>query len=226
MVCVVKSDRWSLDDDQLREDCNYEALAFSRRSTDLELDEEIMKAEKATKAPRNSGTDPSTMKMEQWYQGQDRLSDKSQWHLPSNRVSDKKAPTGTDRASYQAREPIEGDKERLAMRQGDMPSPAPDRVASPRIREDRAVQDFHDNSETRAWFDYCRSVFPQSVKKACPNVDLNYVSTYQCSILFNNISSFNRKSGYRTQRHQRPSAVTSQIILGKQQRACDLDGRG
>ena len=101
--CVVKSDRLSLDDDRLREDCYYE-----------ELDEEIMK--------ENSGIDTSTMKMKQRYQGQDRLSDKSQWQLPSNRVSDEKAPTGRDRASYQAREPIEGDKERLAVRHGDMPS--------------------------------------------------------------------------------------------------------
>ena len=44
------------------------------------------------------------------------------WQWPSDRVSDKKATTGKDRASYQAREPIEGDEERLAMRQGDMPS--------------------------------------------------------------------------------------------------------
>ena len=80
------------------------------------------------------------------------------------------APTGTDRASYQAREPIEGDEERLAMRQGDMPPPVPEQVANPRIREDRAVQDFQQNSEkmhratsedayTKAWCDYSRSVF-------------------------------------------------------------------
>ena len=87
------------------------------------------------------------MKVNQWYQGQDRLSDKSQWQLPSNRVSDKKTPTGTDRASHRAREPIEGDEERLAMRQGDMLPPVPERVTNPRIREDQAVQDFRCNSE-------------------------------------------------------------------------------
>ena len=103
--CVVKSD----DDDRLLEDCHYEAFAFSGHSINLELDEEIMKPEKATQAPRNSVIDQMTMKMKEWYQGQDRLSDKSQWQLPSNRVNDKKAPTGTDRASYQAREPIEGE---------------------------------------------------------------------------------------------------------------------
>ena len=47
-------------------------------------------------------------------------------------MSDKKAPTGTDRPSYQARELIEDDEERLAMRQGDMPPPVPERVANPR----------------------------------------------------------------------------------------------
>ena len=69
--CVVKSDRLSMDDDWLREHYLYEAFAFSRHSTNLELDEEIMKPEKASKEPRNSGVDPSTMKMKQWYQGQD-----------------------------------------------------------------------------------------------------------------------------------------------------------
>ena len=33
------------------------------------------------------------------------------------------------------------------MRKGDMPPPVPERVATPRIREDRAVQDFRQNSE-------------------------------------------------------------------------------
>ena len=99
---------------------------------------ESMKPEKATKAPRNAGIDPSTMKMKQWYQGQNRVIDKSQWQWPDDLVSDKKAPTGTDRASYQAREPIEGDEERLAMRQGDMLPPVPERVTNPRIRGDRA----------------------------------------------------------------------------------------
>ena len=190
------------------EDNYYEVLAFSRHSINLELDEENMKPKTATKAPRNAGSDPSTMKMKQWYQGQNRVSDKSQWQWPSGRVSDKKAPTGTDRESYQAREPTEDDEERLAMRQGDMPPPVPERVTNPRIREKRAVQDFQRNSEkmhratyedafSRSWFDYCRSIFPQSVRKAGPNVDLYNVSTYQCSILFNNMGSFKRKTEYR-----------------------------
>ena len=81
--------------------------------------------------PRKAGIDPRTMKMKQWYQGQHRASDKSPWQW-RDRVSDKKAPTGTDRASKNAREPIEDDEERLAMRQGDMPPPVPERVTNPR----------------------------------------------------------------------------------------------
>ena len=92
-----------------------------------------MKPEKATEAPRNAGIDPSTMKMKRWYQGHDRL-------------SDQKAHTRTDRASYHTREPIEDDDERLAMRQSDMPPPVPERIANRRIREDRTLQDFRQNS--------------------------------------------------------------------------------
>ena len=53
------------------------------------------------------------------------------------------------------------------------------------------------DADTKAWFDYCRSIFPQSVRKASPDVDFYNVSTYQCSILFNNMGSFNRKSEFR-----------------------------
>ena len=191
---VVQSDRLSQDEDSLREDYFYEALAFSRHTMNLEFDEETMKPEKATGAPRNARIDPSTMKMKQRYQGHDH-------------VSDLKAPTATERASYQVREPIKDDDERLATRRGDMPPPVSERVANPKIREDRAVPDFRQNSEkmhratardgyTKARFDYCQSIF-QSVRKASPEVDFYNVSTYQCSILFNNMGSFNRKTEFR-----------------------------
>ena len=49
--------------DRHLEDYYHKALAFSRHSINLELDEETMKPEKATEAPRNSGMDPGTMKM-------------------------------------------------------------------------------------------------------------------------------------------------------------------
>ena len=126
---VVNSNTVSPEEDRLREDYYYDALAFFRPTIDLEFEEETMKAEKATEAPRNAGIEPSTMKMKQW-------------HQKHNRVSDQKAPTGRDRASCHAREPIEDDDERLVMRKSDMPPPVPERVANPRIREDRAVQEF------------------------------------------------------------------------------------
>ena len=86
----------------------------------------------------------------------------------------------------------------------------PQRVAHPRIREDQALQEFHsksgemhratsDDDFSQAWFDYGRSVFPQSVKKTGTNVELFNVPTYQCSILLNNMVSFNQKSGFRRQ---------------------------
>ena len=55
----------------------------------------------------------------------------------------------------------------------------------------------YEDANTRAWFDCCRNVFPQSVRKTVPNVDLYNVTTYQCSILFNNMGSFNRKSEFQ-----------------------------
>ena len=50
---VVKADSLSLDEDSLREDYYYEALAFSRHTINLKFDEETMKPEKASEAPRN-----------------------------------------------------------------------------------------------------------------------------------------------------------------------------
>ena len=55
----------------------------------------------------------------------------------------------------------------------------------------------HENGCSRAWFDYCRSVFTQSVRKASSIVDLYNVSTYQCRILLNKMGSLNQKSEFR-----------------------------
>ena len=49
---------------------------------------------------------------------------------------------------------------------------------------------------TQAWFDYCRHVFPESVRKTGTSADLYSVSTCQCSIRFNDMGSFNRKSEF------------------------------
>ena len=74
------------------------------------------------------------MKLRKWHKTHCE-SDVSQFPS-SSRASDPRAPHGTDRTSYQVREPIEDEEERLAMKQGDMPPPVPERVANPRIRED------------------------------------------------------------------------------------------
>ena len=76
-----------------------------------------------------------------------------------------------------------------------MPPPVPERVVDPRFREEHRAT--HEDANARAWLNYCRTVFPQSVRKAGSHVDLHNVSTYHCSILFNNKVSFNRKSEFR-----------------------------
>ena len=75
------------------------------------------------------------------------------------------------------------DEEGHAMTRGDMPPSVPERVANPRTREDQASQELHSNSDkmhrassddayTKAWFEYCRNVFPQSVRKTGTNVEI------------------------------------------------------
>ena len=129
---------------------------------------------------------------------------------------------GTERSSYQAGGPVEDDEERLAMKKGDMPPPLPRRVSNPKIRDDQALHDFFSNSDkmhrassgdtyTQAWFDCSRSsIFPQSVKKIGRDVELFNASTFQCSILFNNVGSFNRKS-----QSQKPENLNKLIIKGE-----------
>ena len=59
------------------EDYYYEALAFSRHSITLGLGEENMKPETFVMTSRNSGINPTTMKIKRWYPEQDRASDKN-----------------------------------------------------------------------------------------------------------------------------------------------------
>ena len=172
--------RWTWNSAQRLENYYYEALAFSQHNTDLVFDEESMKPEKLTKALENAGIDPSSMRVSTWYLEPTREDD-DPYFRSSTRVSD--VLTGTNRTSYQVREPIENDEERLAMKKGDMPPPLPGRVANPSIREDQALQEFHSNSDkmhraaldddfTHAWFDCSRSVFPQSARKTSIKVDI------------------------------------------------------
>ena len=204
-IGVRRMNRRTRNADQRREDHYYEALAFSRHIIDLVFDEGKMQPEKLTKEPEKEGIDPSTMRVSKWYRELTREDDDP--HFPSStRVSD--VVTGTNRMSYQVREPTENDKERLAMKRGDRPPPVPKRVANPRIREYQALQEFHSKSDkmhratpedefAQTWFDYDRFVFPQSVRKTGTNIEHYNLPTYQCSILFINMRSFNRKSEVR-----------------------------
>ena len=54
-----------------------------------------------------------------------------------------------------------------------------------------------EDAKTKAWFDYCRNVFPQAVKKTGTNVDPYNLSTCQCSFFFNSMGSFNQKSEFQ-----------------------------
>ena len=125
----VMSDRWSPGDDQLLADQNYEALAFPRHSINLEFDEENMKPEKATMAPRIAGNKPKCHENEEI--------------VPGTRSRERhEGAHGNGQSTLSVREPIEDDEERLVMRQSDKPPPVSERVANPRIRGDRAVQYF------------------------------------------------------------------------------------
>ena len=95
------------------------------------------------------------------------------------------------------------------MKIGDTPPPLPRRVSKPRFRDVQALNEFFPNSDkmhratfddvyTQAWFDDSRlPVFPQSIRKRGKDVELFNVSTYQRSIFFDNLGSFNRKSEFR-----------------------------
>ena len=78
------------------------------------FNDENMEPERLSEAPENGGIDPGTMRVSKWYQGTTREDDDSHFSS-SSRVSD--VFTGTNRTSYQGREPIEDDEEILAMRE-------------------------------------------------------------------------------------------------------------
>ena len=224
-IGVGSVNRWTRDSAQRIENHFYESLAFSRHNIDLVFDEETLKPERLTEAPENASIDPSTMRVSKWYQEPTREDDDSHFSS-SSRVSD--VFPGTSRTSYQEREPIENDAERLAMKRGDVPPPSPQRVANPRIRDVQALHEFNSNSDkmrratsddgfTQAWFDYSRSVFPKSVRKTGTNVELFNVPTYQCSILFNNMGSFNPRSEFR-----RPENLNKPITKGEKFNVADV----
>ena len=119
------------------------------------------------------------MRVSKWYQEPTRENDDPR-SSSSSRVSD--VITGTNRMSYQVREPTGNDEERLSMKRGDTPPAAPE------------------DEFTQTWFEYGRSVFPQSVTKTGTKVELYNLSTYGCSIIFKNMGSFSGRVNSGDQR--------------------------
>ena len=125
-IGVGRVNRWTRNSAQRIKNHYFESLAFSRCNIDLVFDEETLKPERLTEAPeKNAGIDPSTMRVSKWYQEPTREDDDSHFSS-SSRVSD--VFTGMSRTSYQEREPIENDEDRLAMKRGGMPPPLLQRV--------------------------------------------------------------------------------------------------
>ena len=84
-------------------------------------------------------------------------------------------------------------------------------------KSDKMHRATSDDDFSQAWFDCCRNVFPQSVRKAGPDVNLKNVPTNQCSILFINTGSFNRKSEFR-----KPENLNKPIAKGEECNITDL----
>ena len=241
---VCRSNRWaknSAEQAERLESYCYESLAFSRRSVDLEFNEEVMKPERFTEAPDHTGFNPDNMRVSK--QKTTHNGDVS--HFSSFfRTSD----TCFETHLTSEREPIEEDEERLAMKIGDMPPPLPWRVSNPRIRDDQALNGFFSSSDkmhrpksddvyTKAWLDYSRpSFFPQSGRKVGEDVNFFNVSTYQCSILVNKLGSFNRKSEFWKRENQNKPITRGEKLmsminrysrnLGETIVLMFLDGRG
>ena len=123
---LCRISRWtknSAEQAEFIENYFYESLASSRRSVDLEFNEEVMKPERFTEALDHAGFNPDTMRVSNWYQKTTLKSDVS--HFSSFcRTRD----TFVETNLTSEREPIEDDEERLSMKIGDMLLPLPGRV--------------------------------------------------------------------------------------------------
>ena len=95
--------------------------ALPSLSPSVEFDEEVMKPKRLTEALDNAGFKPDTMRVSKW--NQDATLKGGVSHFSSSRMSD--AFVETYWTSYQVREPLEDDEERLAMNTGDTPPPLP-----------------------------------------------------------------------------------------------------
>ena len=96
-----------------------------------------MKPERFTEAPDHARFNPDTMRVCKRYQKTTRHGHVS--HFSSfSRTSDTLVETGWT----SAREPIEDDEERLAMKINDMPPPLLGQVSNPKIRDNQVLNDF------------------------------------------------------------------------------------
>ena len=108
-----------------------------------------------------------------------------------------------------------------------------DEFSNPRIRDDQALNEIFSNSDkmhrdtsndayTQAWFDYSRlSVFPTVCEKIGKDVELFNVPTDQCSIIFNYLGFFNRKSEF-----QKPENLNKPITKGVKFNIAELSLQG
>ena len=95
--------------------CNLFSQRLTSLSPSVEFDEEVMKPERLTEALDNAGFKPDTRRGSKWYQKATLKGDVSHFSS-SSRMSD--AFVETYLTSYQVREHIEDDAERLAMKLG------------------------------------------------------------------------------------------------------------
>ena len=220
----------------------YESLASSRHSVGLDSNEEVMKPERFKEAPDHSGFNPDTMRVGKCFQKTTLKGDVSHF-LSFSCTSD----TFVETYLTWEREPIEDDDERLSMKIGDMPPPLPGRVSNPRIRDDHELNEFCSNpdkmhcatsddvhTKSMVWVQSIIYI-PTICGKIGKDIELLNGSIYQCSILFSNLRSFNRKSEFWkpgnlpfTKSEQINIAELSLLneILEKQLCPCYLDVRG
>ena len=184
------------------EDYYYDSLMFCQRHIGLVFDESRMEPARQEKGPRNAGLDTICVRMSQWYSEPICGGNDSQ---PSSFKRMNEGSPGAKRPPYQIPRPVAKDEGRRARKKGDVPPPLLRRIVSPRILEDAATMEFYANTDKIHYATsedayaryYSQSIFPQSVKKTGGNVEQFHMSTYQCSILFNNMGSFSRKSDLR-----------------------------
>ena len=177
---------------------------------------------------------PDTTRVSKWYQEATLKGDVS--HFSSfSRTSNAFAETGWT----SVQEPIE-DEVRLVMKRGEIPLPLLKRLANPRIRDGKALHDFFKLRQDLMMLTHKHGMitldlFPKSARKKGKDVELLKVPTFQCSGLFNNMGSFNRRREFRKSENLKKPITKGKIqhrwtvatpgILEKQLCSCYLDAR-